>query len=108
MAKKGGFSFDGMVDASAPPEPIKGVEQRGAVEPAPVKRSEPKPAAAPVEKPARRGRPPKARTATEARPSFGLDPVTHAKFKIWLLKKGVSMQDYLEDHIAKLVKDIDL
>lgn len=108
MAKKGGFSFDGMVDASAPPEPIRGVEQRGAVEPEPVQRSEPKAAVAPVEKPARRGRPAKARTATEARPSFGLDPVTHAKFKIWLLKKGVSMQDYLEDHISKLVKDIEL
>lgn len=58
--------------------------------------------------PAKRGRPAKARTATEARPSFGLDPVTHAKFKIWLLKNGVSMQDYLEGHISKLVKDIDL
>lgn len=103
MAKKGGFSFDGMVDPAPAPEPISGVNQRGAGA-APV----PKPAALPAEKPARRGRPPKARTATEARPSFGLDPVTHAKFKIWLLKKGVSMQDYLEDHIAKLVKDIDL
>ncbi|MFD2845663.1 acyl-CoA-binding protein [Paracoccus cavernae] len=68
---------------------------------------QPKPAAAPVERPVRRGQATQG-TATEARPSFGLDPVTHAKFKIWLLKKGVSMQDYLEDHIAKLVKDIDL
>ena len=48
--------------------------------------------------PARRGRPPKPRTATEARPSFGLDPETHALFKIWLLRRGISMQDYLEDH----------
>lgn len=58
--------------------------------------------------PAKRGRPAKARTASEARPSFGLDPVTHAKFKIWLLKNRVSMQDYLEEHIAELVKDLEI
>lgn len=101
MAKKGGFSFDGMVDPGADePAPIEGVEQRGAEE---KPRREPKP----VEKaaPTRRGRPPKPRTATEARPSFGLDPETHALFKIWLLRRGVSMQDYLERHIRDLVKD---
>ena len=100
MARKGGFSFDGMVDlqADAAPE-IEGVQQRGAEEAKP-------PRAKPVEKavPARRGRPPKPRTATEARPSFGLDPETHALFKIWLLRRGLSMQDYLEDHIRGLVK----
>jgi len=93
MAKKGGFSFDGMVDASTPSDPIAGVVQRGAVEPV---------------KQVRRGRPAKVRTATEARPSFGLDPMMHAKFKIWLLKNGMSMQDYLERHIADLVKDIEI
>ena len=91
MAKKGSFSFAGMIDPGADTAPIKGVEQRGAGE---------KPAAAPP----KRGRPPKARTATEARPSFGLDPDTHAKFKIWLLRRGLSMQDYLEAHITDLVK----
>lgn len=98
MAKKGSFSFAGMIDPGADPAPIEGVEQRGAGE---------KPAPEPVASsaPAKRGRPPKARTATEARPSFGLDPETHAKFKIWLLRRGVSMQDYLEAHIAELVKD---
>ncbi|GHG35779.1 hypothetical protein [Paracoccus aerius] len=96
MAKKGSFSFAGMIDPSAEAVPIKGVEQRGAGE-------TPPPASAPT--PSKRGRPPKARTATEARPSFGLDPETHAKFKIWLLRRGMSMQDYLEAHIAELVKD---
>jgi hypothetical protein len=92
MAKKGSFSFAGMIDSGADPAPIEGVEQRGAEErPAPV--------------PVKRGRPAKARTATEARPSFGLDPETHAKFKIWLLRRGMSMQDYLEAHSADLVKD---
>lgn len=100
MAKKGGFSFDGMIDPDGnEPGPITGVKQRGATEgPA---------AAAPVVEtpaPTRRGRPPKPRTATEARPSFGLDPETHALFKIWLLRRGVSMQDYLEAHIRDLVK----
>lgn len=90
MAKKGSFSFAGMIDPGADPAPIEGVEQRGAGE---------------KKAPAKRGRPPKARTATEARPSFGLDPETHAKFKIWLLRRGLSMQDYLEAHIAELVKD---
>lgn len=52
----------------------------------------------------KRGRPSKARTANEARPSFGLDPETHALFKIWLLKRGLSMQDYLESHIKDLVE----
>ena len=28
-----------------------------------------------------------------------------SKFKIWLLRRGMSMQDYLEAHIAELVKD---
>lgn len=100
MAKKGGFSFDGMVDTGAEdPAPIEGVTQRGAGEAKPLR---PKP----IEKaaPSRRGRPPKPRTATEARPSFGLDPETHALFKIWLLRRGLSMQDYLEDHIRGLVK----
>lgn len=92
MAKKGSFSFAGMINPGAEAAPIEGVEQRGAGE---------KLASAP----AKRGRPPKARTATEARPSFGLDPETHAKFKIWLLRRGMSMQDYLEAHIAELVKD---
>lgn len=100
MAKKGGFSFDGMVDPDGNElAPIEGVKQRGATE-GPV-------AAAPVAEtptPTRRGRPPKPRTATEARPSFGLDPETHALFKIWLLRRGVSMQDYLEAHIRDLVK----
>lgn len=100
MAKKGGFSFDGMVDPDGnEPAPIKGVKQRGATDDLV--------AAAPViETPvaSRRGRPPKLRTATEARPSFGLDPETHALFKIWLLRRGVSMQDYLETHIRDLVK----
>ncbi len=92
MAKKGSFSFAGMIDPGTEPAPIEGVEQRGAGEkPTPI--------------PTKRGRPPKARTATEARPSFGLDPETHAKFKIWLLRRGMSMQDYLEAHIAELVKD---
>lgn len=59
----------------------------------------------PEKAPAKRGRPKKDRTATEARPSFGLDPETHRKFKIWLLRNGVSMQDYLEAHIRDLVKD---
>lgn len=100
MAKKGGFSFDGMVDPGAEePAPIEGVKQRGAGE---VARREAKPAEKAA--PARRGRPPKPRTATEARPSFGLDPETHALFKIWLLRRGVSMQDYLEEHIRGLVK----
>lgn len=100
MAKKGGFSFDGMVDPGAEdPVPIEGVKQRGAG-------AALRPAPQPVEKamPARRGRPPKPRTATEARPSFGLDPETHALFKIWLLRRGVSMQDYLEGHIRDLIK----
>lgn len=100
MAKKGGFSFDGMVDPGAEdPAPIEGVKQRGA-------EAALRPATQLVEKavPARRGRPPKPRTATEARPSFGLDPQTHALFKIWLLRRGVSMQDYLEGHIRDLVK----
>lgn len=100
MAKKGGFSFEGMVDPSAEePAPIEGVKQRGAGEAK-------APRAKLVEKavPARRGRPPKPRTATEARPSFGLDPETHALFKIWLLRRGLSMQDYLEEHIRGLVK----
>lgn len=66
------------------------------------------PAPAEPKAPVKRGRPPKARTATEARPSFGLDPITHAKFKIWLLKNGVSMQDYLEDHISRLVENIEI
>lgn len=96
MAKKGSFSFAGMIDPSAEAVPIEGVEQRGAGE-------RPPPASAPT--PVKRGRPSKARTATEARPSFGLDPETHAKFKIWLLRRGMSMQDYLEAHIAELVKD---
>jgi len=100
MAKKSGFSFDGMVDLRADSVPgIEGVQQRGAGEATP-------PRAKPAEKaaPARRGRPPKPRTATEARPSFGLDPETHALFKIWLLRRGLSMQDYLEEHIRGLVK----
>lgn len=100
MAKKGGFSFEGMVDPGADDlAPIEGVKQRGAgkASPPPVQEEE-KPA------PSRRGRPPKPRTATEARPSFGLDPETHALFKIWLLRRGVSMQDYLEEHIRGLVK----
>ncbi|WP_277022340.1 hypothetical protein [Paracoccus hibiscisoli] len=98
MAKKGGFSFDGMIDPGADdPAPIKGVTQRGAEETGPPPA---KPAA-----PARRGRPPKPRTASEARPSFGLDPETHALFKIWLLRRKLSMQDYLEGHIRDLVKD---
>lgn len=100
MGKKGGFSFDGMVDPGADePAPIKGVKQRGAGE-ANRHRSKLIETAAPT----RRGRPPKPRTATEARPSFGLDPETHALFKIWLLRRGVSMQDYLEEHIRNLVK----
>lgn len=100
MAKKGGFSFDGMVDPEAEnPAPIGEVRQRGAGE---VARPAPKPEDRAA--PARRGRPPKPRTATEARPSFGLDPETHALFKIWLLRRGISMQDYLEDHIRSLVK----
>lgn len=100
MAKKGGFSFDGMIDPGADePAPIDGVRQRGAGEaPPPPVQTEGKPV------PARRGRPPKPRTATEARPSFGLDPETHALFKIWLLRRGLSMQDYLEGHIQELVK----
>lgn len=107
MAKKGGFSFDGMVDPGAQPAPpIEGVEQRGAdlepAAPAPAPRVRAKPAPAP--EPKKRGRPAKDRTATEARPSFGLDPETHALFKIWLLRRGVSMQDYLEGHIRDLVK----
>ena len=97
MSKKGGFSFDGMVDPGADdPAPIEGVKQRGA--------GEAKPLRAKQAAPARRGRPTKPRTATEARPSFGLDPETHAPFKIWLLRRGVSMQDYLEEHIRNLVK----
>lgn len=103
MAKKGGFSFDGMVDTGAEdPAPIEGVTQRGAGE-AEAPKAEP---AKKAEKktPTRRGRPPKPRTATEARPSFGLDPETHALFKIWLLRRGLSMQDYLEQHIRGLVK----
>lgn len=96
MAKKGSFSFSGMIDPGAEAAPIEGVEQRGAGE---------KAAPVPAPAPAKRGRPAKARTATEARPSFGLDPETHAKFKIWLLRRGMSMQDYLEAHIAELVKD---
>ena len=97
MAKKGSFSFDDMVDpVGLPAEPIEGVKQRGAGEgDAPV---------AKLIQPVRRGRPSKPRTATEARPSFGLDPETHALFKIWLLRRGVSMQDYLEEHIRDLVK----
>ncbi|CAM4027770.1 hypothetical protein [Paracoccus yeei] len=98
MAKKGGFSFDGMVDPDASPaEPIEGVKQRGAGG------KKPTPVAKPVQR-ARRGRPAKPRTATEARPSFGLDPETHALFKIWLLRRGLSMQDYLEGHIRDLVQ----
>lgn len=96
MAKKGSFSFAGMIDPNTEAAPIEGVEQRGAGE-------RPLPTSVPT--PVKRGRPPKARTATEARPSFGLDPETHAKFKIWLLRRGLSMQDYLEAHIAELVKD---
>lgn len=92
MAKKGSFSFAGMIDPGAEAAPIEGVEQRGAGGKSTPAR-------------AKRGRPPKARTATEARPSFGLDPETHAKFKIWLLRRGISMQDYLEAHIVELVKD---
>lgn len=109
MAKKGGFSFDGMVDVDADaPAPIEGVKQRGAGEDKPPQAKSAakvrKTAAEPVPTPARRGRPPKPRTVTEARPSFGLDPETHALFKIWLLRRGVSMQDYLEEHIRGLVK----
>lgn len=101
MAKKGGFSFDGMVDPGAEdPVPIEGVKQRGAGGAEQAVRTPAGKAA-----PARRGRPPKPRTATEARPSFGLDPETHALFKIWLLRRGMTMQDYLEDHIRDLVKD---
>lgn len=97
MAKKGSFSFDGMVDPAAPPaEPIEGVNQRGAGD-------KPDSAAKPAQ-PKRRGRPAKPHTATQARPSFGLDPETHALFKIWLLRHGLSMQDYLEGHIRDLVK----
>lgn len=84
MTKKGTFSFEGLVDPSSTPDAPAGVEQRGA-------------------EPAKRGRPAKARTANEARPSFGLDPETHRLFKIWLLQNGVSMQDYLEAHIKSLV-----
>lgn len=54
--------------------------------------------------PAKRGRPKKDRTATEARPSFGLDPETHRLFKIWLLRRGLTLQDYLEDHIKELLR----
>lgn len=93
MAKKGSFSFAGMIDPGAEAMPIEGVEQRGAGDKPEVRK---------------RGRPPKARTTTEARPSFGLDPQTHAKFKIWLLRRGMSMQDYLEAHITELVKDEQL
>ena len=111
MAKKGGFSFEGMVDPAAQPAaPIDGVEQRGedmADKPAAARASRGRVKAAPdpVAEPRKRGRPPKDRTATEARPSFGLDPQTHALFKIWLLRRGLSMQDYLEAHIRDLVKD---
>lgn len=104
MAKKGGFSFDGMVDVDADaPAAIEGVEQRGAGEAKPP-RAKPAAKVETAPAPARRGRPPKPRTATEARPSFGLDPETHALFKIWLLRRGLSMQDYLEQHIRGLVK----
>lgn len=64
---------------------------------------------APAEQaPVKRGRPAKARTASEARPSFGLDPETHRQFKIWLLQNNTSMQDYLEAHIKSLVKSANL
>ena len=94
MSKKPMISLSGLVNPDQVTAPIPGNEQRGEA----VVLAEPK----------KRGRPAKAVRAGEARPSFGLDAETHAKFKIWLLKNGVSMQDYLEAHVKDLVKDISL
>lgn len=58
--------------------------------------------------PRKRGRPKNSRTEDEYRPSFGLRPETYTKFKIYLLMRGLSVQDYLEQHVEELVKDIQL
>lgn len=93
MAKKPAFSFDDLVDTDSEPDAPVGVVQRGA-------------AVAPVlDAPAaKRGRPSKGRSTSDPRPSFALDPETHAAFKIWLLQNRISMQDYLENHIKSLVR----
>jgi len=51
-----------------------------------------------------RGRPPKAAKRDEIRSSFGLDPVTFKRLKFHLLERDMTLQEFIEEHIRKVLK----
>lgn len=67
----------------------------------PRKAVEPTPTEAP---PRSRGRPAKPAKANEIRTSFGLDPDTSKKLKLYLVEHGITLQEFIEDHVRSVLK----